>query len=222
VGGEIGEVGKKNSTVEELEAYMDGFLEKLRDHGDLQGPSKISVQTGTSHGGVPLPDGTVAQVNVDFDVLRELSRVAVQRYGMAGAVQHGASTLPEDAFDRFPQMETAEIHLATGFQNLTYDHPEFPAGLREEVRRYCFDHLSGERKADWTDEQFLYKTRKKAFGPLKKKMWDLPVSTRDTIGATLEERFDLLFRKLAVMDTEAVVQRFVTAPELPAQRPEGL
>jgi len=222
VGGEIGEVGKKNSTVPELETYMDGFLEELGKHGDLQGLSKISVQTGTSHGGVPLPDGSVAEVKVDFEVLRQLSRVASERYGMAGAVQHGASTLPEDAFDHFPRIETAEIHLATGFQNLTYDHPEFPEDLRQEVRDYCFDNLAGERKEDWTDAQFLYKTRKKAFGPLKRRMWQLPSSTRDAIGATLEEQFALLFRKLAVVDSDAMVQRLVKPPALPSSRPAGL
>ena len=59
VGGEIGEVGKKNSTEEELRAYLDGYRRELdaRAPGRV-GLSKVSVQTGTSHGGVPLPDGT--------------------------------------------------------------------------------------------------------------------------------------------------------------------
>jgi len=222
VGGEIGEVGKKNSTVEELEAYMDGFMEELHQHGDLQGPSKISVQTGTSHGGVPLPDGGVAEARVDFEVLRQLSQVASERYGMAGAVQHGASTLPQDAFHHFPRIETAEIHLATGFQNLTLDHPEFPDDLRREVRDFCFDNLAAERKEDWTDAQFLYKTRKKAFGPLKRKMWDLPSSVRDAIGATLEEQFALLFQELAVVDSDTMVQGLVVPQTLPSSRPAGL
>ena len=130
--------------------------------------------------------------------------------------------LPEEAFHEFPKVETAEIHLATGFQNLTMDHPEFPEDLRHEVNQHCFDQLSGERKDGWTDEQFLYKTRKKAFGPLKKKMWNLPASARDAIGQTLEERFGLLFDKLAVAGTADVVERFVTAPEIKASRPAGL
>ncbi|MEZ4570392.1 MAG: hypothetical protein R2849_08715 [Thermomicrobiales bacterium] len=75
VGGEIGEVGSENSTVAELVAFMEhfnGFME-----GDTNsGLSKISVQTGTSHGGVPLPDGTVADVAVDFKTLGDLSEVA--------------------------------------------------------------------------------------------------------------------------------------------------
>ena len=55
-------------------------------------------------------------------VLGRLGEVARQ-YGLAGAVQHGASTLPDSMFHRFPEVETAEIHLATGWQNALYDHP---------------------------------------------------------------------------------------------------
>ena len=71
VGGEIGEVGGKNSDETELRAFMDGFNRALPD--GLPGLSKISIQTGTSHGGVVLPDGTLAQVAIDFKVLKELS-----------------------------------------------------------------------------------------------------------------------------------------------------
>ena len=101
VGGEIGEVGKANSTEDELRAYLDGYFGAL--HGSsLAGISKVSIQTGTSHGGVVLPDGSVAQVNLDFDTMRRLSTVARDEYGLGGAVQHGASTLPEEAFGHFP------------------------------------------------------------------------------------------------------------------------
>ena len=60
VGGEIGEVGGKNSDVHELHAYMKGFNRKLKERGaDLVGLSKISVQTGTAHGGFVNADGRV-------------------------------------------------------------------------------------------------------------------------------------------------------------------
>src|SRR5687767_5052491 len=114
VGGEIGEVGTNNSTVDELRAYMNGFLRNLPK--GMPGISKISVQSGTSHGGVVLPDGSIADVKLDFKTLEALSRVAREEYGLAGAVQHGASTLPDEAFGNFPRVETAEIHLATNFQ----------------------------------------------------------------------------------------------------------
>ncbi|HUF17082.1 MAG TPA: class II fructose-bisphosphate aldolase, partial [Thermoanaerobaculia bacterium] len=124
VGGEIGEVGKDNTTPEEFRAYMGGYLKTLGP--GLKGISKVSIQTGTSHGGVPLPDGTIAKASIDFDTLHNISRIAREEYGLCGAVQHGASTLPEEVFDEFPKSGTAEIHLATGFQNMVYDHPSYP------------------------------------------------------------------------------------------------
>ncbi|HET7380535.1 MAG TPA: class II fructose-bisphosphate aldolase, partial [Gaiellales bacterium] len=102
VGAEIGEVGGKNSDVHELAAFMGGY-ERTRHHLGVQhGISKISVQTGTSHGGVVLPDGTIAKVQLDLAALKELSQEARSMYGLGGAVQHGASTLPPDAFSNFP------------------------------------------------------------------------------------------------------------------------
>ena len=211
VGGEIGEVGGKNSTVEELRAFMEGYLETLSTKGgSLKGISKISVQTGTTHGGVPLPDGTIAKVKLDFDTLERISKAAREEYGLAGAVQHGASTLPDEAFHRFPETGTAEVHLATGFQNMTYDSEAFPLDFREEIFNYLRDKCADEKKPTESDEQFIYKTRKKGFGPFKEKFWTLPESVRATIGQELEDKFDFLFRKLNVVNTYDIVTKYVT------------
>ncbi|MGB2583824.1 MAG: class II fructose-bisphosphate aldolase [Dehalococcoidia bacterium] len=199
IGGEIGEVGKKNSTVEDLRAFMSGYLRLLGP--GLKGISKISVQTGTTHGGVVLPDGSIASVKIDFNALEELSRLAREEYGMGGAVQHGASTLPDEAFDRFPQVGALEVHLATGFQNIIYDSPYFPKELLNEISSHLWEKYSSERKQDETEEQFLYKTRKKAFGDFKKEMWSLPEENLGGIMDALEERFSLIFRKLNVVNT---------------------
>jgi len=207
IGGEIGEIGKGNSTVGDLRAFMAEYLRRLGTN--VKGISKISVQTGTSHGGVVLPDGSIAQVNIDFNALEELSKVAREEYGMGGAVQHGASTLPDEAFDMFPQVDTVEVHLATGFQNLIYDSPYFPKGLLEEIKSHLLAKYSNERKPGETEEQFLYKTRKKAFGDFKKEMWNLPKQNLREIGRELENRFSLIFQKLNVVDTVDLVNKFV-------------
>ena len=207
VGGEIGEVGKRNSTVEELRAYMSGYLHLLGS--DVKGISKISVQTGTTHGGVVLPDGSIASVKIDFNTLQELSKVAREEYGMGGAVQHGASTLPDEAFDKFPQVGTVEVHLATGFQNIIYESPHFPSELLNDIYTHLWDKYSSERKQGETEEQFLYKTRKRAFGDFKKEMWSLPEENLRGIRETLEDRFSLLFQKLNVVETVDLVREFV-------------
>ncbi len=215
IGGEIGEVGKTNSTVADLRAFMAGYLDLLGS--ETKGISKISVQTGTSHGGVVLPDGSIAEVNIDFDTLRELSEVARQECGMGGAVQHGASTLPDEAFDKFPQVGTLEVHLATGFQNIIFDSPYFPEELLNKVNGHLLDKYSGERKKGETEEQFLYKTRKKAFGDFKKEMWRLPEKNLSGLGFALEDRFTLIFRRLNVVDTGDLVNRFVVGTPVGAR-----
>jgi fructose/tagatose bisphosphate aldolase len=203
IGGEIGEVGGRNSTVEDLRAFMSGYS-RLVGQG-MKGISKISVQTGTSHGGVVLPDGSIADVKLDFDTLEQLSRVSREEYGMGGAVQHGASTLPDEAFDRFSQVDTLEVHLATGFQNLIYDSPFFPKELLNEIYSLLVNKYSAERKSNETEEQFLYKTRKKGFGDFKGDIWSLPEKNLRGLRASLEERFSLIFRKLNVVNTADTV-----------------
>jgi fructose/tagatose bisphosphate aldolase len=208
VGGEIGEVGKQNSTEPELRAYLDGFRAELaRRRPGAIGISKVSLQTGTSHGGVPLPDGSIAAVKLDFEVIRRLGEVA-REYGLAGAVQHGASTLPDELFHHFPAVETAEIHLATGFQNALFDNPAFPAGLLKAIDGWCFSDAADERKPGQTDEQFVYTTRKKAIGPFKRQLWDL--AEKDQILADQASKIAFLFKELAVLGTRDIVDRHVT------------
>jgi fructose/tagatose bisphosphate aldolase len=207
IGGEIGEVGKKNSTVEDLNVFLSGYLSRLPSGS--KGISKISVQTGTRHGGMVLPDGSIAQVQIDFATLEELSRVAREKFHLSGAVQHGASTLPEELFDTFPRVGCTEIHLATGFQNIILDSPDFPPELLKQINSHLKEKYFNEREPGDTEDQFLYKTRKKAFGDFKKELWDLPQDKLGKIKQTLEERFAMLFRKLNVVDTAQVVRDLV-------------
>jgi hypothetical protein len=213
VGGEIGEIGEKNSDETELRAFMDGYNRSLPKKG-MVGLSKISIQTGTAHGGVPLPDGTLAQVKINFNVIKELSKVAREVYGIGGAVQHGASTLPDEAFNQFVQNEAAEVHLATGFQNIVYDHEVFPAELRQRM----YDHIktahANEHKEGQTEEQFIYKTRKKALGPFKGELWGLSEDIRSAIRKSLEEKFAFLFDQLDAGQTLELARRYAPPVEI--------
>lgn len=208
VGGEIGEVGGKNSTAEELEAFVTVYNAELAKIAPGKpGMSKISIQTGTSHGGVPLPDGTVAKVKLDFDTLEALSKLSREKYGFAGAVQHGASTLPSELFGEFAKRGACEIHLATEFQNMIFDSPAFPADLKKAI----YDELrvsdAGERKPTDTDEQFFYKVRKKALGGRKQQLWSMAPEVRATIGKALEDRFTFLLTQLKTQGTREVAAK---------------
>jgi len=208
VGGEIGEIGHQNSTSEDLRAFMAGLEDKL-DKG-LAGISKISIQTGTTHGGVVLPDGSIAQIKLDFRTLKALSEVARREYGLAGAVQHGASTLPPEAFHKFVECGTAEVHLATAFQNMIYESGHFPEDQKKRMYEWLRVNVAIEAKQGETEEQFIYKTRKKALGPFKKEIMGLPQQTRDAIAAEIETKFDFLFKQLNVVNKRALVNKYCT------------
>lgn len=218
VGGEIGEVGQKNSTPEDLDAFMKGYSAKA---GGITGISKISIQTGTSHGGVVLPDGTLARVAIDFEVLKILGEKARKEFGMGGAVQHGASTLPETAFHKFVEAGTCEVHLATAFQNLIMEHEAIPKSLRQEVHEWVKVNAAGERKPKDTDAQFFYRSRKKAVGPFKKQFWSLPDGAREAISASLQKMFSFLFEQLNAAGTTDTVKKLIKAPEIHLPLPAG-
>ncbi len=219
VGGEIGHIGGKNSTPEEFEAFMEGYLEELRKYGEnIPHISKISVQTGTEHGGIPLPDGRVAKVKLDFSVLEKIGEVARKKYSMAGAVQHGASTLPDELFHKFPEVKTAEIHLATGFQNIIYDH--LPEDFKNRIYEWLKTELKNEWKEGWTEQQFIYKTRKKAFGKFKREFWDLPEEVKAPMMRTLKEKFHFLFDQLKVFNTKPVVDKYIKPVKIHKPKPE--
>jgi fructose-bisphosphate aldolase class II len=75
-----------------------------------------------------------------------------------------------------------------------------------------------ERKPKDTEEQFIYKARKKAIGPFKPKMWELPEEARRAIGQSLEDQFTFLMTKLKINDTASAVARFVPVPQVALDR----
>lgn len=131
---------------------------------------------------------------------------------MGGAVQHGASTLPEEAFSKFVQAGAIEVHLATAFQQIVYAN--LPKDLNDEITAWLFKNATEDRKPGDTDEQFLHKSRKRATGPFKKQLWSLPESDRAHIRAALEERFSMLYERLGVCNTQSTVEAFARTHEI--------
>lgn len=201
IGGEIGEIGGKNSTIEEFKAFIEGYKKSLPQ--GMKGIIKVSVQTGASHGGIILPDGSRADVKIDLDVLEKIADES-KKYGLAGTVQHGASTLPENYFDMFPQKKCIEVHLATAFQDIVYEN--MPSQLKEKMHEWCRQNCPEEKAPGMTDEQFLIKARKKALGPFKKELWSLPENDMEKITKKLEEKFSLFFEKLGVCKTLGLIK----------------
>jgi fructose-bisphosphate aldolase, class II len=217
VGGEIGEVGKENSTVEEFEAYFDGYRERFSG----KPISKLSVQTGTAHGGVVKPDGSRATPAIDFNVLRDIS-AACRRRGIAGTVQHGASTLPEEMFREFPRHDAVEIHLATELQRIILDHAKFPRTLRAKTERWVEETRPPEWKPGQTPAQNFEKAVKRAWGPFKREMWDMEPGALEAIGESLEIKFGRIFSLLGVKGTRKIVEQYVKPVPVQVPQPAGL
>ena len=147
---------------------------------------------------------------MDFDCLVNLSRISRDDYGLAGAVQHGASTLPRELFKKFPELETAEIHLATEFQNMIYDHERFPADFKDKIYAHLRKKFASEKKDADKDEQFIYKTRKKGFGEFKSEFWNLSDDIKSEIGKELESKMVFLFTQLKVENTIDIVEKSIS------------
>jgi hypothetical protein len=142
---------------------------------------------------------------------------------MGGAVQHGASTLPPEYFNKFPEVGTLEVHLATEFQNIILDHGAFPEDLKQQMYTYIREKLAGEWATGDTEEQFIYKTRKKIWGPFKKQVWNLPESTRAQIRGQLEGKLGFLYEQLGVVDSRGLTDKYIGTPQrITKPQPEAL
>ena len=218
LGAEIGEVGHHNTTPEELRAFMSVYPKAIAKTGNkVAGVSKISVNSGTYHGGKVQPDGTLAPVDVDYSVLSTITSICQKEYRMAGAVQHGASTLRGDQLAKMPQNGAIEVHLALGFNNLIFDHPSLPQSVKDEIRDYVFVHHAHERGEGETDAQFVYNIRKKAWKIMKKRFWELPATIQNDIMNSLEKMFHDMFVWMNIQNTvELVAQHTQTRVIRPA------
>lgn len=208
VGGEIGHIGGKNTTVAEFETFMEEYLSRI---GEAKSISKVSVQTGTSHGGTVSKEGEIELPNVDFSVLRDITRVAREKYRIGGTVQHGTSTLPDGMMCKFLENDAMEAHFSTGFQNAIFE--AMPATLRDEMHVWTRENLQSERAADMTDQQFVYKARKKSIGNFQGRLWELTPEEKAPIVAALEQKIAFLFDAFRIAESKGAVEARVAREE---------
>lgn len=197
-GAELEEIGGKNTNPEALERFIKELKENFKNPQTL---TKIAVQTGTSHGGVVKKTGELQDVKPDFNLLQSLGEKA-RSLGLAGVVQHGASTLEDQLFPLFPKAKTLEIHLATGIQNLIFDHPDFPQNLREKMKNFVLEKYPSEKL---TEEQIFYRERKKAWGEFKNEFSNFPEAVLEPIMLTIKEKIRFWFKSLGVVNTQSLV-----------------
>lgn len=205
LGGEIGEVGDENSTVAEVDAYLGGVAAKLGP--DTLGLTKLSIQSGTRHGGNVLPDGSFGDMNVDFELIVDLTAACRANGGLAGCVQHGASMLTLEKIARLPAADCIEVHLAAAFLNAVYDH--LPSDLVAQADSWLKENFADEWKIDWSEAQFLHHARRYPIGPFKRVWWDAK-HVHDDIRAAVRDRAAAYFTALKVAGTRALVSEATT------------
>ncbi len=203
VGGEVDEIGGANTTVEELRAFLDGVKAHMGARPGRLG--KVSVQTGTRHGGVVMADGRIGVMDVDFAAAADLARVATDEFGLPGIVQHGASTMTTDQWARLPGAGVHEVHLAAGIQNVVMDDPALPAELTARMRAALGQPMArAEHGPDDADgeplsaEQLWIENRWHAWGRFKADLWTLPDPVLAALGASAEAWFERAFGALGV------------------------
>jgi hypothetical protein len=248
LGGEIGEIGmglekgkERNSTVEDLRAFMSGYRAILgslsEKYGyELKPITKIAVQSGTKHGGIRDASGNVVRAKVSFNTLAELGKVAREEYGLAGVVQHGASTLSSENFTLFagkgvaagfevaPELlneaslkildehPVAEAHLATKYQDIILDNSQFPAELREALKAFILGKYPPKEGQD--PNKVFVDNRKNVWGAYKNPLWSLPLYIQDAIRASLKGEFDTVFNTLGAKDSGIIIAELNWGREL--------
>jgi len=208
IGGEIGEVGGHITTTEELHSYLRQFTNAFAATNPSQpGLSKISIHTGTTHGGIALPDGSIARPVIDFAALQKISAIGQQSYGLGGVVQHGASTLPIEEFGQLVHYGALEVHLATLFMTTVFKH--LPPDLDLRIHNWLDMNYAHIRSNEMTESQFYHKVEMHALAPFKKALWNLPVGDKEIIIHTWESQFDLLFQHLGCANSRSLVEKYI-------------
>ena len=197
VGGEVGHIGDTNTNAEEVQVFLAGVNAK----STKDGIQKLSIQTGTTHGGNIDESGKTLPMPVDFELIKNLGELSRNEFALCGVVQHGASTLPLEDFSKFPQNNTLEIHLATGIQNVVFDH--LPQELKREMLAWV--ETSVEKDPQQTLDQHLYRNRKKSLGQFKKQLWDMSDEQKSVVLKGLTTYFEELFTRLGIFNTSDVI-----------------
>ena len=204
IGAQVSPPWGRNSRLSDVHTFLGSFRSHFSD--DMHGLDKISVHAGTTHGGTVLPDGSIAKVAVDFDLLRQMAEVLRAEYDLAGVVQYGVSTLPVPVLHKFSEAQICEIHLATGFQNSLFEHPAFPAALRREMYAYVDRAFSANRMEGMSDAQFYYLERKRALGHFKRELWGLDSAIRSLLRSTWEHQIGAVFDQLNLANSADLVR----------------
>ena len=95
---------------------------------------------------------------------------------------------------------------------MVYESAYFPHELRETMYAWIKQNYREEWKEGETEEQFIYKTRKRALGTFKREIMGLKPEIRAAIAAEVEDKIAFLFQKLNIAHTAPLVNRYTRIP----------
>ena len=76
------------------------------------------------------------------------------------------------------------------------------------MSEWITSNLRDDKASDQSKEQFIYKNRKKAFGPFKKSLWNLKVAEKEIILNQIESYLEPIFTKLNILNTKDVISPY--------------
>ena len=223
VGGEIGEVGGKNSDVHELHAYMDGFNRKLKERGARPGRPQQD-QRPDRHRARRLRQRRRHGADRRRRSISRRSRSCRAWRARSTAWPAPSSTARRRCRRRRSTRSRASAPARSTSPPTSRTWSTSTRSSRPISRPRCTPGFARtrteERKPKDTEEQFIYKARKKALGPFKRRMWGIDDAARPAIGQSLEERFTFLMRQLKI-DGTAAAGREVRHARAGADRSRG-
>lgn len=215
VGGEVGEVGSLNTKFPEVNGYLALLYEEMFQQikkdpkknivlSGFKGLSKVSINVGSAHGGQLGPDGKpLDNVPLDFQAHHDLFMQGKDPFNPGKhivTVQHGASTLPKHYFALFPAMHVGEIHLATGFQNITWDVIEqHEPELHKRMKKMVFEKFADKVKSHPTEAVGFNKERKHITQFFKKELLTMKPKTLEALELALSKEFTDIMHSLYVL-----------------------
>ena len=223
IGGEIGEVGKQNSTEEELRTYLDGYRATL---DRLAGPSTLGPLQGQRPDRHEPRWRAAARAAASPRSRSTSARSSGCRWWRASTAWPAPSSTVHrrcrtSSSIASPRSRRPRSTSPPASRTLLYEHPAFPADLQREIDEWCVANLADERKPGESDDVFIYKTRKKALGPFKRQLWELVDQGRDP-GRPGEEAASSCSTSCAWRAVEQMVERYIKPPQRSRPAPDVL
>ncbi len=208
LGGEVGRIGGELTTESDFREFLRILAARLQP--GVAGLGKVSVNTGTQHGGLLDESGNVGRMPVDFELVGRLSGIARREFGLPGIVQHGASTMSLEQMSRLPGFGVNEVHLATAIQTTVFDHPAFPKPLRERMERELAESAHDQsgpetKRTEPARSSNIFREHGwLAWGRYKSELWGLPAEVRSELREAMTAWFCGVFIALGLGGREQI------------------